>query len=230
MALLNIGTANQNDIHYRYKREQAEVNNTGKGKNEKTVIQNLEQISKQLMTLPEYILKFLALRFCCQGTYDKKSKIWFIKGKYSMKQIEEQLTNYIDLYVCCHECHNPETILKAKSGKIRMRCYACGSTSYPNDREDKRDTFYKCLKKLVQEPPDAYKKKKAKQSENKKKETEKEDLMFEIDGIENIPLPPDDEIEWFTDTSEQAVNQRKTEGKTDIVERLLNQESWFIYY
>ena len=55
-----------------------------------------------------------------------------IGGIYGKNDLEMQLQDFIDEYVLCNQCNNPETRLKYSKTKegIKMKCYICGKSDY----------------------------------------------------------------------------------------------------
>lgn len=155
MASINIG-GTIGDLFHRYTRDPLEINKTGKGNKESTNIVNLETISKQLYTKPEYIIKFLSSNLATSSSYNKDSKIWNIKGDYSIKDINKYLDIFMETFVLC-PCGSPETILKAKKDIIRISCFACGNKT-KIEIDNTCESLYKVIKKSPQETLKQYQK------------------------------------------------------------------------
>jgi len=214
---LNIGRVNMGDIHYRYKRSKVELRYSGRGKNSKTAIVNLAKIAKQLKTEPGYISKFFETKFATVTGIDSKTKDWFLKGEHSFVDVNEKLEDFIDLYILCTHCNNPETSLGCHRDYVKMFCYACGKKGRVVDSSDKRGKFAKYLKKNPQDDSKMY------SAYVRRKQSQK--AITEEVQIEFPMMPKDeDEVVWSTDTSESAVQSRRSElskvARTMVVDDL----------
>lgn len=109
---------NADDPFYRYQMPEVVVSHeTGK-----TIIQNLKEISEFLFRDPAHILKFLSMSFGCIGTSDQK---YVLNGDFDSKRIQNGIYDFIDRFVLCKECGNPET--KFLFGEVLKRsCSSCG--------------------------------------------------------------------------------------------------------
>lgn len=198
---INIGRDNQYDNHFRYKREIVDVRYSGKGKNTKTGLINLAKIAKQLYTMPDYISKFFGYKFATVTGIDSKTKEWFLKGHHAHGDVEDKLEDYIDLFILCKHCINPETSLRAKKGEVRMFCYACGQLSRIEDSSDKKGSFVKYLKRHPQDDSKMYK------AYTRKKQARKQ--VQNKSDVEFPPMPEEEkDVVWVTDTSEAAARDR----------------------
>jgi len=115
-----------NDTYYRYKMPRAIVKHEGKPGNTKTFVMNLEEIAASLKRLPIHILKFVSYELATRT--DVAAGRYAITGKYETSRIQELIYTYIDAFVVCPLCSNPETFYVEKSG-LSMECLACGRQS-----------------------------------------------------------------------------------------------------
>jgi len=108
-----------NDPFYRYKMpEVVAVQETSK-----TVIQNIDQIAKALCRSPNHILKFLSMTFGCTCTFSPR---YALNGAFDADRIQAEVYSFIDMFVLCKECRNPET--KFVYGNVLGRsCNSCGA-------------------------------------------------------------------------------------------------------
>ncbi|ELA41539.1 uncharacterized protein VICG_01403 [Vittaforma corneae ATCC 50505] len=108
-----------NDPFYRYKMPEVVVSH----ETSKTVIQNLEQISKSLSRNPAHILKFLSMSFGCTSALGQK---YALNGSFDSNRIQNGIYDFIDCFVLCTKCRNPET--KFLFGKaLKRSCNSCGA-------------------------------------------------------------------------------------------------------
>jgi len=57
-----------------------------------------------------------------------------LKGRYNRDQLFDHLIKYIDHYILCSHCGNPETVYDISKGKLCFTCKACsGKTLINND-------------------------------------------------------------------------------------------------
>ena len=68
----NIGRANQNDPHFRYKMPKLIGKQEGKGNGKKTIVVNIFDIGKALARPSEHPMKFMGYELGCIATYDSK--------------------------------------------------------------------------------------------------------------------------------------------------------------
>lgn len=219
-AKINIGSENQDDDHYRYRMSKLETNFIGKGKNTKTLFINLPIISKELITEPSYIIKYLAYKYCTLGMYDKKVGFWYLKGEYQLRDVTKTLEEFIELYILCPTCRKPETVLKTKKDYIKMGCFVCGHSSKPFDKLDKKNVMYKHIKKSPQDDSKLYKEyvKRMKKQERKKKTKVVEEPVKEEED--------DEDVVWYTDISEEAVAKRSKEvANNKLLSQFCGEES-----
>ena len=89
----------------------------------KTVITNLNVIAKSLDKPPHILLAHFSQSFGC-GTVKKNG----LNGHYSVNELRVALYKFIELYVLCKACDNPETVVYASKTKraVNIVCKACG--------------------------------------------------------------------------------------------------------
>jgi translation initiation factor 5 len=123
---LNIG-GNSNDKFYRYKMPAITTfhENTNGGT---TIITNFETIAKLIYrdtsTLEQYFKKQLSANV----RFDAKKGL-MIRKKVTNMDLQELLSKYINNYVLCKSCGNPETEFEKKQNKVIFTCKACGNVS-----------------------------------------------------------------------------------------------------
>jgi translation initiation factor 5 len=106
------------DPFYRYKMPKLKSQSLSKNT---TLINNLGEISKSLNRSTKSILKFMQHRISSACQFEKNS----ISGVHSSDKLQAVLQEYIDKYVLCPICGNPETSWK----KTDLVCQACGKKS-----------------------------------------------------------------------------------------------------
>lgn len=121
--MIDINKSTQ-DAHYRYKMPKLIIKHEGKNTGIKTILTNLPEISISLKRNPEHILKFLSYELNVQTKIDKNKYI--INGKHEQETLQKLIFLFIDKFVLCSLCENPETFF-INSTLFEMECLACGN-------------------------------------------------------------------------------------------------------
>ncbi|TPX45568.1 hypothetical protein SeMB42_g00652 [Synchytrium endobioticum] len=140
MATINIG-GNKNDKFHRYKMPRLVAKVEGKGNGIKTVLPNMADIAKSLDRPPSYPTKFFGCELGAQVTLKEKEDKYIVNGAHDAAKLQELLEKFIQKFVLCSGCENPETNLTIeKDGTVMRNCIACGTRS-PVDMRHKLVTF-----------------------------------------------------------------------------------------
>jgi len=117
------------DEFYRYKVPMVEIKLIGKGNGKRTILTNIESIAKALNRPILYLMKFLSYYLGTQFRLDKHTKLYILNGSQDQVKLRELIFDFIEKYILCRLCHNPETSLKVnvKRRIIRCFCSACGN-------------------------------------------------------------------------------------------------------
>jgi len=94
----------------------------------KTIWANFKQTCDILQRSTEHFQSFLSAELGSDASMDASFQL-IIRGKYTAKQAETILKNYIQEYVACSMCHSANTTL-SKDNVTRLvfiDCAACGS-------------------------------------------------------------------------------------------------------
>lgn len=222
---------NQTDTFYRYKMPVLLTKIEGKGNGIKTVIPNMTDIAKALARPPTYPTKYFGCELGAQTTFDEKNERYIVNGAHDASRLRELLTTFIDKFVLCPGCKNPETELyisgSGKREKIYRDCKACGH------RQDV-DMTHKLTTFILKNPPANARKATGKKSKADKAAAkngssspkEEDDGALEAgsddeltktieSGAADIKLNDDEGDEedakggWSVDTSAEAVRQRQ---------------------
>ncbi|KAL3526999.1 hypothetical protein ACH5RR_011655 [Cinchona calisaya] len=148
MALQNIGASNSDDAFYRYKMPKMITKVEGRGNGIKTNIVNMVEIAKALARPASYTTKYFGTELGAQSKFDEKTGTSLVNGAHETAKLAGLLENFINRYVQCYGCSNPETeILITKNQMIQLKCAACGFVS-DVDMRDKLTTF------ILKNPPE----------------------------------------------------------------------------
>ncbi|KAK5135539.1 hypothetical protein LTR08_005174 [Meristemomyces frigidus] len=156
------------DPFYRYKMERLQSKIEGKGNGIKTVIVNLSNVAHQLAREPNYLIKYFGFELGAQTNTDPKDDRWIINGAHESSKLQDYLDGFINKFVLCKSCKNPETVVNVRDGDIILDCKACGQQTHADIRH-KLGSFI-----LKQAPKKGKKDKSTKKADRKaRKEAEK---------------------------------------------------------
>jgi len=158
--IVNIRKDARHDAHYRYKMPALQIKPEGKGNGVKTVLINMTDIARALSRPPTYPTKFFGCELGAQTTFDEKADRYIVNGTHDAARLRELLDVFIDKFVLCTGCKNPETDLNILKDETILRdCKACGERA-PVDMRHKLVTF------ILKNPPKKAKKSKKAVGEN----------------------------------------------------------------
>ncbi|KAI9011815.1 domain found in IF2B/IF5-domain-containing protein [Hyaloraphidium curvatum] len=234
MATINI--ANRDDPFYRYKMPRLTRTIEGRGNGIKTLIPNMSDIAKALHRPATYPTKFFGCELGAQVSMDEKNDRYIVNGAHDASRLQELLDKFIDKFVLCGNCANPETDIIIKNGDITKKCMACGKTTNV-DMKHKLVTF------ILNHPPPEKQKQYSKAEKALKKK--KQDALGNGGGSPTSEVAPstpggpdgddDDEIareaarlvvddkdehEWSQDVSAAAIAARQKEALQGAVAKL----------
>ena len=188
----------------------------GKGNGIKTVVPNMSDVARALSRPPTYPTKFFGCELGAQTTWDEKSDRYIVNGAHDASRLRELLDGFIEKFVLCGACKNPETDLVIKGGIIIRDCKACGQRTNV-DMRHKLTTF------ILKNPPPK-KSKKAKEAaaaenggnsppaeETNEAGAESDDELTKRIKSEAAVLDGDTKLkedDWAVDTSPEAVKAR----------------------
>ncbi|KAK3746126.1 hypothetical protein QZH41_008825 [Actinostola sp. cb2023] len=214
MALVNINRKNT-DQFYRYKMPKIIAKVEGKGNGIKTVIVNMPEVAKALSRPPSYPTKYFGCELGAQTQIDSKNERYIVNGAHHGEKLQEILDGFIEKFVLCSKCENPETALKVdKIERIMQTCSACGHRSIINLQ-------HRLITYICKNPPQgldaiATPSKKDKKDRKGKKhqngDTSPTHSPQENGEVNKFDIPvvnnTSDDGKWSVDTSEAAVQQR----------------------
>jgi translation initiation factor 5 len=233
------------DPFYRYKMERIQSKIEGKGNGIKTVIPNLASVAQSLARPPNYVIKYFGFELGAQTNKDPKDDRWIINGAHDAAKLQDHLDGFINRFVLCKQCKNPETDLKFKDGRIILDCKACGQRTEADLRHKLSSFILKDVKTGKGKKDKATKK----AERRARKEAEHENGTANgspgdsnsdhgVDDDDALEAGSDDELtrrindeakgievtektlSWSVDTSEAAVAARAKELPTDFKRNL----------
>ncbi|KAK9240976.1 domain found in IF2B/IF5-domain-containing protein [Lipomyces kononenkoae] len=228
---INICRDNQ-DPFYRYKMPPIISKIEGRGNGIKTAVVNNADVARALARPPMYVTKFFGLELGAQTSVNEATDRYMVNGAHDATKLQDLLDIFIQKFVLCKACKNPETdIVITKDQMLYRDCKACGKRS-------PIDLSHKLSGVILKNPPTSAGKKGlsgGKKSKKERKEKEKDkngdvDDAEEADGsddeltkriaAEASSLPPvqatsgveeEEDDDWAVDTSEEAVRARVKE-------------------
>jgi len=110
-----------NDTFYRYKRP---LIITKHNKSNKTYLENIDDVCKAIFRDKTIFYIYLKVQL---NTRVNTKKNW-ASGKILNSTMENHINDFVNTYVLCGSCSNPETELKKKKSKdyLYLKCKACG--------------------------------------------------------------------------------------------------------
>jgi len=201
----------------------------GKGNGIKTVVPNMADVARALSRPPTYPTKFFGCELGAQTSFDEKNERYIVNGAHNADRLRELLDQFIEKFVLCKSCKNPETdlvIIKNGRTEVIIRdCKACG------ERTD-IDMRHKLITFILKNPPVKTKKDKKQNvgtaaanvggstspTDNREGEVadgasgaDSDDELTKKIKAEAAELNPETTItgeDWTADTSPEAVKQR----------------------
>lgn len=129
MPSTNVDRKYLNDSTYRYKMQEIEIKAEGGGNGKRTLLLNLAEISAELKRTPENIITYLSADLGCQIIVNKEGK-YVLYGDFTKQVIQNKIYDFIDSFVLCKKCKNPETFyIPQGKNDVCMKCNACPETS-----------------------------------------------------------------------------------------------------
>lgn len=185
----------------------------GRGNGIKTVIPNMNDVARALNRPASYPTKFLGVELGAQATFNDETERYIVNGAHDTRRITELVDVFIDKFVLCQSCKNPETeLIITKDEFIIADCKACGKRGNI-DMRHKLSTF------IVKNPP-----KSKKNSKGKKK------AVAGADAIEGQPGQIEDgsDDELTKKIEAGAANVMSEEAAAKLIAERENDEDWSI--
>ena len=196
----------------------------GKGNGIKTVVPNMSDVARALSRPPTYPTKFFGSELGAQTSVDEKNDRYIVNGAHDARRLRELLDAFIDKFVLCGSCKNPETdLIITKNEMIVRDCKACGERTGV-DMRHRLSTY------IIKNPPQRKNKKSkgghaeapspsgevngtigAGENEEAGADAGSDDEMTRRIKAEALELNPESQLKdegWSADTSSEAVKAR----------------------
>ena len=108
-------------LHSRFKLPDPDVLYEGKT----TVLRNFGDIIETINREPAHLMAFLLKEVGTAGNQEGRRALF--KGRVPLKQLEERINSYVDIFVLCSECKRPDTKLVKDGRTLVLECEACGA-------------------------------------------------------------------------------------------------------
>lgn len=166
-----------------------------------------------------YPIKFFGFELGAQTTCDEKNDKWIVNGRHDQEDLARLLDAFIEEYVLCRKCRNPETVMEVKKDSISLKCSACSTSSPVNTKN--RIAVY------IQKAPPSTKTQYDKQQLQQQRDVEVDEGMGTVEDVDldyNGAMDDEDDDEWKADFSEEAVEKRRREllGGSDSTSLMAN--------
>lgn len=139
-----INVDGSDDPSYRYKMPRLVSKVEGKGNGVKTILVNCVDVAQALHRSTGQVNKFFGCELGAMTKYEEKIERCLVNGAFENKTLQEALTGYIEKFVLCPSCGNPETVQELKGKKkaaiVLLNCKACGALE-PADNAHKLVTY-----------------------------------------------------------------------------------------
>ena len=113
------------DPYYRYKMPKMVINN----KKNHTIIENIDDLSGALKRETSELLKMFSQNLSTNANLKNNS----LAGTHTYEQLHAHLMNYIDKFIICSNCNNPETTYILSKKSVKLQCKACSGLTKLED-------------------------------------------------------------------------------------------------
>lgn len=110
-----------NDPHFRYKMQPVAVSQEAS----RVILTNLDAVAKSLRRDPQLVLRYLGSALGC--TQGRDGSRYFLNGRFSAERLQALVYDFVDAYVLCQSCGNPETRFVGDA-ELSKFCSSCGAT------------------------------------------------------------------------------------------------------
>jgi len=200
------------DKFYRYRMPILLTKIEGKGNGIKTVVPNMSDVARALSRPPTYPTKFFGSELGAQTSVDEKNDRYIVNGAHDATRLRELLDAFIEKFVLCSSCKNPETDLVITKNEMIVRdCKACGERTGV-DMRHRLSTY------IIKNPP------KKKGKKNKGGHAEAPSPSAEVNGV--VTPGENGEAEAEAGSEDEMTRRIKAEASDLKAESQLADEGW----
>uniref|UniRef100_A0A7C4W303 Translation initiation factor 2 subunit beta n=1 Tax=Geoglobus ahangari TaxID=113653 RepID=A0A7C4W303_9EURY len=91
----------------------------------RTIIKNFSSIAKTINRSEEHLYKYLVKSLGTAGIIESGRLI--LQGKFTEKEIQKEIEDYVKMFVLCKECSSPDTEFVKEERILFIKCLACGA-------------------------------------------------------------------------------------------------------
>ncbi|EAY04823.1 Domain found in IF2B/IF5 family protein [Trichomonas vaginalis G3] len=114
------------DSTYRYKMPRLTPRKLSSGNGVKTSIINSADIAKAIGRTQALLTQWFGYALACQARINPSSSQIIMNGDHPAKKLQDSLYEFIDNFILCPHCLNPETTMEKKGSQLILVCHACG--------------------------------------------------------------------------------------------------------
>jgi len=137
----SINMDDSSDPNFRYKMPAIVVKHEGTGKMKKSVLVNIESVCQSIGRPVDYLVTFLGQRLSASSRIEKCLSHSYVSGHHDVRQVQAHVLKFIQEFVMCPTCGNPETSCHIEGSKkhkaISLQCKGCGTSSPDLDSTDR---------------------------------------------------------------------------------------------
>lgn len=138
------------DPFYRYKMPPIQAKVEGRGNGIKTAVVNASDVARALNRSTPYIIKYFGFELGAQTSISMEKDRYLVNGVHEPSKLQDVLDGFINKFVLCGSCKNPETeIIITKDQDLVRDCKACGKRT-PMDLRHKLSSF------ILKNPPESF--------------------------------------------------------------------------
>ncbi|CCD26962.1 translation initiation factor eIF5 NDAI_0J00700 [Naumovozyma dairenensis CBS 421] len=137
------------DPFYRYKMPPIQAKVEGRGNGIKTALLNVADVARALNRPTPYLVKYFGFELGAQTSISVDKDRYLVNGVHEPAKLQDVLDGFINRFVLCGSCKNPETeIIITKDSDLVRDCKACGKRT-PMDLRHKLSSF------ILKNPPES---------------------------------------------------------------------------
>ena len=121
------------DPSYRYKMPRVQAKVEGRGNGIKTCILGVSGVAQACKRPAAQVTKFFGCELGAQSKYLEDEDRALVNGAFETRDLQDLVFKYLEYFVNCRACGNPETTMsikgKKKGATVWLKCLACGETT-----------------------------------------------------------------------------------------------------
>lgn len=114
------------DATYRYKMPRLTSRKLSSGNGVKTSIINSAEIAKAIGRTQALLTQWFGYHLACQARINPTSSQIVLNGDHPVKKLQDSIYEFIDNFILCPCCSNPETTMDKKGNQLILHCHSCG--------------------------------------------------------------------------------------------------------